>query len=195
MIIIVFIVSAVMMVHQNISSNDTYYDKTITSHTVNHYEKIDTLPSVQNTEYIEDNINVITDERAVIRALRYFEEKTGICPVLITEKTLPNNDRYPSDYEIENYVTDQYKQRFDDEQHMIFYYFSDTDTEGVIWGETGNEADKYMDDVAWNILFDEVEAYLLKDDPQRAFTIGFTKAADRLSENQQYCHKKSLVFE
>lgn len=188
MVIMFLIIPAIMMVYQALVYDvidDTYdtYRTDSASYTVGYYEKIDTLPSVCNTEYVEDNINIITDERQVIRALRYFEQKTGICPVLITEATLPNNSQYASDYEIEQYVIEQYEQRFDDEQHMIFYYFSDIDTQGVIWAETGDEADEYMDSAAWDILFDEVETYLVQGDPQKAFTTGFTNAADKLSGN------------
>lgn len=184
--IIVIIVLIAIILFSFISTIDEYRDYEdyygTNSIYTGSYEKINTSPSVHKTEYIEDNANVIKNPKDVIYALRYFESKTGICPVLVTEKYFYGRTEY-DDESMEKYVVQEYNKRFNDEEHMLFYFFTDVDKKGVIWGETGSKADKYMDSYAWDVLFDEIEKYLLEDNPQQAFTKGFINTADKLSKS------------
>ena len=68
---------------------------------------------------VRDEVNVISDKKAVISKLEEFQEKTGITPAIIT---IPNETWMNGYTSIERYAYYRYLAEFSDEMHWLIVY-------------------------------------------------------------------------
>ena len=96
--------------------------------------------------HIEDNIGVIDNQAQLEQALQAFEDKTGICPCVVTVY----DDYWESSYsDIEDAAYYEYVTRWRDEKHFLIFYsasrlFSSTRWE---WHDmSGDDTDRIITD-------------------------------------------------
>lgn len=80
-------------------------------------------PLVQTAAYeqyhIEDTLDVIDNETELEAVLQQFQDKTGICPYIVTVDTSIWKNKFPS---LEKYAYDTYIRKFSDEKHFLIVY-------------------------------------------------------------------------
>ena len=80
-------------------------------------------PLVQTAAYeqyhIEDTLDVIDNEAELEAVLQQFQDKTGICPYIVTVDTSIWKNKFPS---LEKYAYDTYLRKFSDEKHFLIVY-------------------------------------------------------------------------
>ena len=105
------------------------------------------------TDYFTDTAGWIGEPYDnLTNALKYFEEKTGIIPHIFFTETANEKNR-PSDATIANAALLKYMELFDDENHLLLYFF-DNDAVTKYHGEfiAG-------DNVAWMMTDDVIDAF------------------------------------
>lgn len=85
-----------------------------------HVPKKVTYYQNKKVEYvIEDNIDVLENEKALKKSMKEFYEKTGVVPAVITV----DNETWNQDYkDLEKYAYDVSVKRFPDEAHWLIIY-------------------------------------------------------------------------
>lgn len=71
------------------------------------------------SSHIEDNVGVIGNESELEDTLRDFQEKTGICPYIVTVYDFFWSDNYSS---LADFAMDYYLGSFSDEQHFLVMF-------------------------------------------------------------------------
>lgn len=118
---------------------------------------------VMETDWYEDELGWIHDGDLLIDGLGYFYSDTGIQPYIVLMESSDEfwQDSFHSQAAYE-YLEELYDQKFSDESHLIFAYFSSLDdSEEEVNGEflylSGSEADKIMDEEALTIFWANFE--------------------------------------
>lgn len=150
-IIIIIFLSMIMSVSSN--TNNNQIEKSTK-------ERVALSGVVNKTDWYDDQIGWISSKNILISGLEDFYKETGIQPYILF---VP----YSSDYwngstinstAADNYLEAVYNEKFTDEAHFIFAYFScKNDTKSEMDGEfrylSGYSADTIMDNEAINILW------------------------------------------
>lgn len=115
---------------------------------------------VNKTDWYEDKIGWISDGRTLTIGLEEFYKATGVQPYVVF---IPYSSEYWNNGNInatvaDNYLERIYKQKFTDEGHFIFAYFScQNDSKSEMDGEfrylSGYSADTIMDNEAIDIFW------------------------------------------
>lgn len=174
MMIVVFIALAMCVAGAVVSVNKS---RSIPYSTVQR-EPLD-KSNVNVTKYYEDNLDWITSEAKVNKAMEYFFDKTGVQPyLLITDNIL--GDTWPENEDIDEYLNSVYDIKFTDEQHMILLYLDNGDS-WLTRYLCGKTARNVMDEEACEIMLSFFDYYATSDmDDDEYFSTSFMKSADRI---------------
>ena len=135
-----------------------------------------------------DEIEMIEDDRELVRVLNGFCDVTGICPVIITTYDEVWNRNYP---DLESYAYDQYVDNYRDEQHFVIVYSLPMEQAMDIYDGNdfvpdyqweaiqGDETDPIITESYFKRFADRVQDKLeAGDDPGEAFGYAFKKGTD-----------------
>lgn len=136
---------------------------------------------VTTGEWLRDDIGWIRSQSTVKSGLKYFYDKTGVCPYLVITETV-NGSYTPTGQEVWDYGNQVYDELFEDEGHMVFVFqCKDEGTEYNMAAVTGAQAKTVLDDEALEILYDYFDSYFWSDrDEDDLFDDAFRSAADRI---------------
>jgi len=133
--------------------------------------------------YIQDEANVLTDQKEVTESLRTFYDKTGIEPYVYTFLAKDfNTQRYGSlnASNLEDFAYKLYVNTFDDEGHwMIVIAVGDT-TEDWIWCDMAGDDTTFITDDLWSSFRSDLQKNLSKDD------VSISKAVSLTFDNATY---------
>ena len=135
----------------------------------------------RSSEWIDDQVDWLSNEKTVTEALQYFENKTGVQPYLIITDTVYGKSDF-TDSEAEQWLGDVYWDKFNDDGHMIVAFVEYEDSVYVDYVYTGRLANGTIDEEARNIIMDKFDLYYtdssLSDDEY--FAKVFRSSADTI---------------
>ncbi len=148
------------------SQQDTYntgniiYVDNNTNHTSNTTTREKVVSDIAfNEDCIIDELDWLADTDALIDALEYFYDATGIQPYIYLrayDSSLSTNNQK------ENFAIDWYESNIDNEITFLFVYFSEknsSSTNGYMVYVNGYDIEDVMDNEAIDIFWDYVDSY------------------------------------
>ena len=124
--------------------------------------------------YFEDQAGWISSTTRLNKALKYFQSKTGVAPVLIISEYNYTNE------ELAGYASTYYDEHIEDEAHLVFV-FNEYNSAYRMEYVVGAGAKTVLDTEAMDILMDYIEEYYYSDKSEdEMFAQAFEKAADRM---------------
>lgn len=124
---------------------------------------------------IEDDLDVIEDEKALKKSMKNFYETTGVVPAVITVE----NSEWKADYSnMEQYAYDQYVNRFHNaEVYVLIVYSSETKDDG-------------FDDWHYEIMLGDDTEHIFTSQRTRAFNEALNK---RFLERSKYSVDEAIA--
>ena len=124
--------------------------------------------------YYDDQVGWIHSATKVNKAMKHFQAKTGVAPVLVI------SDYDYSSSELGDYASAYYEENISDEAHLVFV-FNEYNEKYTMQYVVGSGAKAVLDTEAMDILMDYIEQYYYSDMTEdEVFGTAFTKAADRM---------------
>lgn len=148
-------------------------------------EKLAESACITEDVWINDSLDWLGNDTSVRKAMKYFQEKTGIQPYLFITDNLDGKGGEITDKEAETYLADLYDSLYSDEGHMIFTFMEYAPSQYVTYLYTGTAADSVMDTDARNLFLDCADRYYADSSLSDAefFEKVFVKAADQIMED------------
>ena len=148
-------------------------------------EKLAESACITEDVWINDSLDWLGNDTSVRKAMKYFQEKTGIQPYLFITDNLDGKGGEITDKEAETYLADLYDSLYSDEGHMIFTFMEYAPSQNVTYLYTGTAADSVMDTDARNLFLDCADRYYADSSLSDAefFEKVFVKAADQIMED------------
>jgi len=148
-------------------------------------EKLAESACITEDVWIDDSLDWLGNDTSVRKAMKYFQEKTGIQPYLFITDNLDGKGGEITDKEAETYLAGLYDSLYSDEGHMIFTFMEYAPSQYVTYLYTGTVADSVMDADARNLFLDCADRYYADSSLSDAefFEKVFVKAAELTSRD------------
>lgn len=104
---------------------------------------------------IDDDAGWIHDKKALLKGMESFYKETGIQPAISIHEDI-DGERYVSDSEIEDFMTDTYDDLVGHERGLLLLFCEYADSDWYAYYMVGEDAQTIMDSEACDILMDYV---------------------------------------
>lgn len=186
-LIILLVVAAVLMYaapsgcssHSIGSSHtETTYQVSQVSHT---HKKLAASECDVKDVWLDDRADWIDNESKVVKALKYFYDKTGTQPYLVVATDVDGETDF-TDEEGEAWAHAIYDEQFDDDGHTVVAFVEYEESEYTFYIVAGRSAQSVIDDEAREIIADEINYWYTDPslDDSEYFAKVFTESADTI---------------
>ena len=154
------------------------------------------LSAVCSGYHIKDNIGVIDNQARLEEALAEFEDKTGICPCIVTV----NHEDWQEVYNnIEDAAFNEYVTRWDDEQHFLIFYSAAKGSPKTNWAwydMSGDDTDEIITNSHFKTFQNDLQRYLSAENASvsDAFEAAFRRSLDYMMKPSGNEDSAIIVF-
>lgn len=130
---------------------------------------------------IDDDAGWIHDRNTLLQGMESFYKETGVQPALAIYEEI-NGERYLSDDEIEDFMTDEYDELIGHERGVLMLFCEYADSDWYVYYMAGEDAQTVMDSEACGILVDYVHDLYTNDNysDEEFFAAVFEKTGNRI---------------
>lgn len=131
--------------------------------------------------WLDDQAGWIDNQSKVIKALRYFYNKTGSQPYLVVATDINGKEDF-TDAEGEAWANAIYDKQFNDDGHTVVAFVEYAESEYAYYIVAGRAAQSVIDDEAREIIADEINYWYTDPslDDSAYFAKVFTESADTI---------------
>lgn len=148
-------------------------------------EKLPASACVSSDQWLDDELDWITDQKTVTDAMQYFYDRTGVQPYLLIDDELAGKGESLTDAEAEDALVNLYDSLYRDDGHMIFAFIEYAPSEYLAYVYTGLAADSVVDANARGVFLGNVDRYYSDSSltDEEFFAAVFRKTADTIMED------------